>query len=97
MEFEFDPAKSEANRGKHGIGFEEAQALWEMWGLVKPLPFLAEPRLMRVALLGGRHWTAIYTLRGDRVRLISVRRSRESEIREYERANEGQDKYDHQP
>lgn len=29
MEFEFDPAKSESNQQKHGIGFVEAQQLWQ--------------------------------------------------------------------
>lgn len=28
MEFEYDPGKSETNKKKHGIDFEEAQALW---------------------------------------------------------------------
>ena len=28
MEFEYDPAKSRANMGKHGIDFNEAQRLW---------------------------------------------------------------------
>ncbi|MEC9464013.1 MAG: BrnT family toxin, partial [Pseudomonadota bacterium] len=28
MEFEFDPAKSEANKAKHGIDFVAAQELW---------------------------------------------------------------------
>jgi uncharacterized protein len=28
MEFEYDPAKSETNKKKHGIDFEEAQDLW---------------------------------------------------------------------
>jgi len=26
--FEYDPAKSQANRAKHGIDFDQAQALW---------------------------------------------------------------------
>ena len=29
-EFEFDPAKSEANLLKHGIDFTEAQTLWRI-------------------------------------------------------------------
>ena len=29
MEFEFDQAKSEANRLKHGIDFVQAQELWK--------------------------------------------------------------------
>ncbi|CAN5602800.1 hypothetical protein BH24ACT21_BH24ACT21_01120 [soil metagenome] len=28
MEFEFDEAKSQTNKTKHGIDFVEAQALW---------------------------------------------------------------------
>ncbi|MSO62009.1 MAG: hypothetical protein EXQ50_07965 [Acidobacteria bacterium] len=28
MEFEFDPAKSAANKAKHGIDFVEAQEFW---------------------------------------------------------------------
>jgi uncharacterized DUF497 family protein len=28
LDFEFDPAKSVANREKHGIDFIDAQALW---------------------------------------------------------------------
>ena len=34
MEFESDPAKTEANRQKHGIDFIEAQALWDGPGRV---------------------------------------------------------------
>jgi len=29
MDFEYDPDKSRANKAKHGIDFEEAQALWD--------------------------------------------------------------------
>jgi uncharacterized DUF497 family protein len=29
VQFEFDPAKSLANLAKHGIDFEQAQALWQ--------------------------------------------------------------------
>jgi len=29
MEFEFDVQKSESNKKKHGIDFNEAQALWD--------------------------------------------------------------------
>ena len=28
MKFEYDPEKSRLNKAKHGIDFEEAQALW---------------------------------------------------------------------
>ncbi|MTJ06079.1 MAG: BrnT family toxin [Sediminimonas qiaohouensis] len=35
-------------------------------------------------MIGARHWTAVYTYRGDRVRIISVRRARKQEIDYYE-------------
>jgi uncharacterized DUF497 family protein len=34
--------------------------------------------------LGGRHWSAVVTYREDRIRIISVRRARDEEIRTYE-------------
>jgi hypothetical protein len=86
MEFEFDPAKSDANREKHGIDFVEAQELWAVDGWGQPSPFLTEPRLQRTALWKDRHWTAVYTLRGPRVRIISVRRARTDEVEDYERS-----------
>ena len=38
MQFEFDPAKSLANLAKHGIDFEQAQALWQDQDYLKPSP-----------------------------------------------------------
>ena len=85
LEFEFDPDKSAANLAKHGIDFVQAQELWGGAGMVKTIPFALEDRFSRTAGLGAKFWTAIYTLRGDRVRLISVRRARTSEVADYER------------
>jgi uncharacterized protein len=86
MKFEFDPARSAANRDKHGIDFAEAQELWTVYGWEQPSPFVTEPRLQRTATLEGRYWTAVYTLRGPRIRLISVRRARTEEVASYERS-----------
>lgn len=79
-EFEYDPIKSASNRDKHGIDFVEAQRLWSVPGFDQPLAFVLEPRWFRTARLDDRFWTAIYTLRGDTLRLISVRRARAGEI-----------------
>jgi len=85
MEFEFDPAKSAVNKDKHGIDFLEAQALWKDGKLVEaPSLYESEERTIAVGMIEGKHWSAIYTLRADRVRLISVRRSREREVKYYE-------------
>jgi hypothetical protein len=85
MEFEFDPAKSAANKVKHGIDFVEAQALWADDGLVDaPIPLRGEPRFLVIGRINGKHWTAVCTLRGEAVRIISVRRARKTEVMFYE-------------
>ncbi|AOG05635.1 BrnT family toxin [Bosea sp. RAC05] len=85
MPFEFDPLKSAANLAKHGIDFQQAQALWEDARLLEaPARTEGEPRFMAVGLIGQKHWSAIYVYRGDRVRIISVRRARSEEIEYYE-------------
>ena len=43
-----------------------------------------EPRFLAVGKIGARHWTAVYTYRSDRVRIISVHRARKQEIDHYE-------------
>lgn len=85
MEFEFDPDKSAANKAKHGIDFVEAQALWLDGGLVDaPIPLEGEPRFLVIGRLEGKHWTAVCTLRGEAVRIISVRRARKTEVMFYD-------------
>ncbi len=85
-EFEYDPVKSAANQDKHGIDFAEAQLLWSVYGWEQPSPFLGEPLVQRTALIEGRLWTAVFTVRGHRIRLISVRRARKDEVETYERS-----------
>lgn len=85
MEFEFDPEKSAANQTKHGIDFEDAQALWDDPLLLEaPARTEDEPRFMVVGRMGARHWSAICTRRGERIRIISVRRARREEVERYE-------------
>ncbi len=88
MIFEFDPAKSSANRQKHGIDFETAQALWKDSKLFQaPLFSTEEPRHLMIGMIGVKHWAAIITYRGKSVRLISVRRARKDEVELYESAH----------
>jgi len=85
MEFEFDEAKSRANRVKHGIDFVEAQALWEDVDLLElPARTEDEPRWMVIGRIGTRLWSGIITYRNEKTRIISVRRSREEERDLYE-------------
>ena len=85
MEFEFDPAKSESNKDKHGIDFVGAQRLWEDMDVLEvPARTEDEPRYIVIGRIDGTHWSAVITYREERVRVISVRRSRNTEIELYE-------------
>jgi hypothetical protein len=84
MNFEFDRAKSQANLKKHGMDFEQAQMLWQdAEGLEVPSKYPNEPRKLWIANREGKLWTAIFTARGESIRIISVRRSRENERSAY--------------
>ena len=86
--FEFDPEKSAANFAKHGIDFVAAQGLWLEQRFVEgPALWPGEQRWMRIAMLNGKLWSAIFTVRIGRIRLISVRRSRAKEELQYGRQN----------
>lgn len=78
-------AKSNSNKAKHGIDFNEAQAIWN-----DPMFFEVEarvedePRHLVVGKIDEKHWSAIITHRGPAIRIISVRRSRKEEVELYE-------------
>ena len=85
MEFEFDPAKSGANNRKHGIDFTDAQSLWDDPDLVEvPATTSGETRFLVIGKIAGKHWSGIITYRNNRIRIISIRRSRDEEIKIYE-------------
>jgi len=83
--FEFDEAKSLANKEKHGIDFVEAQTIWLDDDLLRIAARSdAEPRFVFIGMLEGRYWSAIATYRAEAIRLISVRRARPEEVQAYE-------------
>lgn len=84
-DFEYDAAKSRANRAKHGIDFVEAQKLWDDIDLLEvPARSIDEPRALMIGRIGEKYWSAIVTTRGDKIRLISVRPTRREERELYE-------------
>ena len=85
MEFEFDKNKSEINKQKHGIDFYEAQKLWDDTELIEiPVKTIDEPRFLVIGKISGKNWSVIITYRGEKIRIISVRRSRKEEVDIYE-------------
>jgi uncharacterized DUF497 family protein len=85
MDFEFDPKKSDSNKQKHGIDFLEAQALWDDPDLIEiPVKTVDEPRYVVIGKIAEKHWSGVITYRGEKIRIISVRRSRKEEVEIYE-------------
>ncbi|MCE7939758.1 MAG: BrnT family toxin [Chloroflexi bacterium CFX6] len=92
MEFEFDPDKSTANQIKHGIDFVAAQRLWDDVNRLEiPARTEDEIRFALIALLDDGLWTAIFTMRNTRVRIISVRQAHANERRLYDAEEDSDD------
>ena len=85
MEFEFDSRKSELNKKKHGMDFIEAQMLWDDTDRVEiPARTVDEQRFLVIGKIADKYWSTIITYRGEKIRIISVRRSRQEEVEIYE-------------
>ena len=85
MEFEFESKKSASNKQKHGIAFHEARVLWDDPDLIEiPVQTIDEPRYLVIGTIAGKHWSGVITYRRDKIRIISVRRSRKEEVDIYE-------------
>jgi len=86
MEIEYDSRKTAANLKKHGVSFEEAEAaLFDPLALsIEDPDAEGESRWLLIGMVGRMQiLTVIYTLRGDRIRIISARRSTKRELQEY--------------
>ena len=83
MKFEHDPKKSAINKLKHGITQEDVQELWRVPAVEMPAKSVNEPRYMIVGKIQGKFYSCVYTMRGENIRLISARRSREFEEKIY--------------
>ena len=64
MDFEFDDNKSNNNKKKHKINFNEAKELWEDPYLIEiPIMTSDEPRYLVIGKITGKHWSGIITYR----------------------------------
>ena len=85
-EWEGAAATSYAEKfGELRPSFVKAQELWQDDLLVElEARSDSEPRFVVIGMIGSRHYSAVITYRDGRIRLISVRRSREKEVALYE-------------
>lgn len=88
MFFEWDSKKAAANLGKHGIPFEEASTVFgDIRSLTIPDPAhsVFEPRFVTMGKSAkDMLLVVVYTLRNERIRIISARRASQRERRYYE-------------
>ena len=83
---EWDPEKASSNLKKHGVRFADAYSVLEdPHALTIDDPDPSEQRHRTVGMDSlGRVLVVSYTWRGDRVRIISVRKATPSERGQYE-------------
>lgn len=83
--FEFDKKKSQGNLAKHGIDFTDAQKIWDDPDFIEvQAKSDDETRFMVIGRISEIHWSGIITYREEKIRIISVRRSRQTEVLLYE-------------
>jgi uncharacterized DUF497 family protein len=84
MEFEWDEAKRQANLAKHSFDFLRARVLFDGRPVVTTVSrYPDEQRFLTTGEIAGRFYTVVWTRRGDSIRLISARRARDAEARDY--------------
>jgi len=86
MEFEWDEAKRLENIEKHGFDFVSAAQL-SMGDHTRKRARDGrdgEERWMATGIIHGLYATAVYTPRGDSMRMISLRRARDDERKHHQ-------------
>ena len=86
MEIEFDPEKHDRNVRERGISFEQARDFeWDgalVWRDTRR--DYSEERFIALGLIGKRLHSLVFTVRGDAVRIISLRKANRREELPYE-------------
>ena len=83
MEYEWDEEKSEANIAADRLGFEAIEDFeWET-AMVESSDRHGETRWAATGYIGDRLHRVVYTRRGDKRRIISLRKASPKEMRDY--------------
>jgi uncharacterized DUF497 family protein len=75
MEYEWDPRKAAANQRKHGVNFGIVENFdWDtVLILLDDRRDYGEPRWLAIGMINQRLYSLAFTIRGNRIRLISLR------------------------
>lgn len=85
MKYEHDPKKLADNVARHGVWFAEADGFeWET-ALIKQddRKHYPEPRFVATGYIGARLFMMVFCLRGNAVRIISLRKANSREVKRY--------------
>ena len=87
--FEWNEDKSRANLTKHGIDFDDASGIFYGPIVLRQSDRNNEERWIAIGSLEDRLIAVVFTRRADVIRIISARRARKNEEREYHNAKVG--------
>ncbi|MGF6311600.1 uncharacterized DUF497 family protein [Bradyrhizobium sp. i1.8.4] len=87
--FEWDANKNRSNLEKHGIDFDDATEIFYGPVMVHRSDRKNEERWVAIGVLVSRPIAVIFTRRGSTIRIISARRARKNEERDYRNAKVG--------
>jgi len=90
MRFEWDEKKRLANLDKHGLDFIDVVDVFEAPHVEVCSSYTGEEkRFLAIGMFDGRFVTAVYTHRGENIRIISFRRARHEERRKHQELHSG--------
>jgi uncharacterized protein len=81
MEIEYDPDKEERNRLRHGLGFGGAEAIFEGFRIddEDDREDYGEIRFVTLGRIGRQVVVCVWTPRGEKARIISLRKAEKDE------------------
>lgn len=87
MDCEWDATKAAKNLDSHKVAFDAARQFeWETALTAEDTRrHYGETRYVALGLIGGRLHTMVFALRGQVVRVISLRKSNRREVKHYEK------------
>ena len=87
MEYEWDPVKAKVNLEKHGVSFEFVTRFdWSSVHLRLDTRHREEQRVIALGLIGERLYSLVFTERTGNVRIISLRKANNREMKNYAEA-----------
>jgi uncharacterized DUF497 family protein len=89
-DFEWDDAKAASNYARHGVTFDMARVVFQDPFAIDWLDdreAYGEARYVTIGMVDGRLLYVAYTMRDDRIRIISARGAEPHERRQYHEDN----------